>query len=90
MKKYRPKTKTVVIGLILMVMGILCWCILAPFKDNTHLVFLFPLGLLFICAGGLELTITAFLTLHKNDLAMRHAIAAKKKAEAEKRPKRSS
>lgn len=88
MKKYRPKTKSVVIGLVLMVIGILCWCIFAPFKNNTNLVFLFPLGLLFVCIGGLELTITAFLTLHKNDVATRQAIKAKKEAEEKEKAKK--
>ena len=42
------------------------------FRSNkTQLDFLVPIGLLLICVGGLTLTIIAFITLHKNDLAMR-------------------
>lgn len=85
MKRYRPKTKTIVIGLAFMIVGILCWCLFAPFKANPHLIFLLPLGLLLVCIGGLELTITAFLTLRKNDLAMRAAIKKQKEEEAKQK-----
>lgn len=74
MKRYRPSTKLVMIGVVLMLAGVICWCIEAPFKNNPNTLFLFPLGLLFICSGGLELTITAFITLRKNDLAARKRI----------------
>lgn len=85
MKKYRPSTKQVMIGLILMILGVICWCIVATF-NNSHLFFLFPVGLILVCVGGLELTITALITLHKNDLATREMLKKreeeKKKAEA--------
>lgn len=80
MKRYRPSNKTVMIGITLMVIGIVCWCIKAMTATNPQTIFLFPVGLLLICIGGLELTITAFMTVYKNDLAMR----AKSKEEADK------
>ena len=85
MKRYRPSTKSVVIGIVIMIAGILCWGIGAPLKNNPNFFFLFPLGLILICIGGLELTITALNTVHKNDLAMREAI---KKREAEEKAKK--
>ncbi|RVU71332.1 MULTISPECIES: hypothetical protein [Lactobacillus] len=87
MKNYRPSTKTVVVGLVLMVVGILCWGIMAPLKENPHFFFLFPLGLLLLCLGGLELTITALVTMHKNDLAFRQNEKAKKAAEEKNKTK---
>lgn len=68
-----------------MIAGILCWGIVAPLKNNPNFFFLFPLGLILICIGGLELTITALNTVHKNDLAMREAI---KKREADEKAKK--
>lgn len=86
MKRYRPQTKTIVIGLALMILGILCWCFFAPFKNNHSLLFLLPLGILLVCGGGLELTITAFITLRRNDLMIRQEMAARKaKEEAKKK-----
>ena len=85
MKRYRPSTKSVVIGIVIMIAGILCWGIVAPLKNNPNFFSLFPLGLILICIGGLELTITALNTVHKNDLAMREAI---KKREAEEKAKK--
>ncbi|GAA3631952.1 hypothetical protein GCM10022297_08900 [Lactobacillus hamsteri] len=79
MKKYRPSTKQVMVGIIFMLAGVICWCIKAPMKDDPHTLFLFPVGLLLICIGGLELTITAFITLYKNDKAMRQKIKEKTK-----------
>ena len=69
MKRYRPNTKSVLIGIILMLIGILCWVIKASFIPKGAL-YLFPVGLLLICVGVLELTITAFIAMRKNDLAM--------------------
>lgn len=69
MKRYRPNTKAVVVGIILMLIGICCWVVKASFIPNGA-DFLFPLGLLIICIGGLTLTITAFIAMRKNDLAM--------------------
>lgn len=87
MKRYRPNTKAVIVGIILMLAGILCWVIKASFIPNGAL-FLFPLGLLLICVGGLELTITVFITMRKNDLAMRDHLRKieeeRKKVESEK------
>lgn len=84
MKKYRPQTKTIVAGLVLMILGVLCWCLLAPFKRQAGMAFLLPLGLLLVCSGGLELTITAFITLRKNDLTMRQSLQKKEKNKSKK------
>ena len=62
MKRYRPNTKAVIVG-------IFCWVIKASFIPKGA-DFLFPLGLLLICIGGLTLTITAFVAMRKNDMAM--------------------
>lgn len=82
MHRYRPQTKTIVIGLSLMIAGILCWCLFAPFKKQANLLFLMPLGLFLLCLGGLELTLTALVTLHKNDLVDRQR--AKEKEQEQK------
>lgn len=82
MKRYRPNTKAVVVGIILMLIGICCWVVKASFIPNGA-DFLFPLGLLIICIGGLTLTITAFIAMRKNDLAM-SAYLKKQAAEKEK------
>lgn len=87
MKKYRPSTKQVMIGIIFMLAGVICWCIKAPMKDDPNTLFLFPVGLVLICIGGLELTITAFITLHKNDVAMRHAMKEKETAKKKEEDK---
>lgn len=87
MKRYRPNTKAVIIGIILMLIGILCWVIKASFISKGAL-YLFPIGLLLICVGGLELTITAFIVMRKNDLAMSahlKEIEAERKNESKKR-----
>lgn len=80
MKRYRPNTKAVIVG-------ILCWVIKASFIPKGAL-YLFPVGLLLICVGGLELTITAFIAMRKNDLAMSGHLRAiedqQKKAEIKK------
>ncbi|AHI11533.1 hypothetical protein LBH_0514 [Lactobacillus helveticus H9] len=80
MKRYRPNTKAVIVG-------ILCWVIKASFIPKGAL-YLFPVGLLLICVGGLELTITAFIAMRKNDLAMSGHLRAiedqRKKAEIKK------
>lgn len=81
MKKYKPNTKAVIVGIVFMVLGIIFWCIKAFVGKRWF--FLFPLGLLLICIGGLTLTITAFLTLRKNDLRMREQV--KKQRETEKK-----
>lgn len=69
-----------------MILGVICWCVVATFNNNSHLFFLFPVGLILVCIGGLELTITALITLHKNDLATSEMLKKreeeKKKAEA--------
>lgn len=87
MRRYRPQMKTIVIGVGLMILGVLCWCFFAPFRNNHALLFLLPLGILLVCAGGLELTITAFITLRKNDLLAREMMAARKAKEEEKKKK---
>ena len=69
MKKYRPNTKVIIVGIIFMLAGIACWVIKASFISNGA-VFLFPIGLLLICIGGLTMTITAFIAMRKNDMAM--------------------
>lgn len=69
MKKYRPNTKAIIVGIAFMLVGIICWVIKASFIPNGA-VFLFPIGLLLICIGGLTMTITAFIAMRKNDLAM--------------------
>lgn len=69
MKRYLPNTKAVIVGIVLMLIGILCWVIKASFIPKGAL-YLFPVGLFLICVGGLELTITAFIAMRKNDLAM--------------------
>lgn len=69
MKRYRPNTKAVIVGIVLILIGILCWVIKASFIPKGAL-YLFPVGLFLICVGGLELTITAFIAMRKNDLAM--------------------
>lgn len=69
MKKYQPNTKAVIVGICFMLIGILCWVIKASFIAKGA-VFLFPVGLLLICIGGLILTITAFIAMRKNDLAV--------------------
>ncbi|MDH5099873.1 hypothetical protein OQI87_01670 [Lactobacillus kefiranofaciens] len=88
MKKYRPNTKAVVVGLAFMLVGIACWVIKASFIPKGA-VFLFSIGMLLICIGGLTLTITAFIAMRKNDLAMNAIIKKqdeerKKEAEKEK------
>lgn len=87
MKRYRPNTKAVIVGIVLMLIGILCLVIKASFIPKGAL-YLFPIGLLLICVGGLELTITAFIAMRKNDLAMsghlRAIEAQRKKAEIKK------
>lgn len=85
MKKYRPSNKQVMIGIILMVLGILCWCIVATVKNNPNFMFLFPVGLVLLCLGGLELTITAIITTHKNDLAMREVIKKREEKNNDKK-----
>ncbi|MDE7056499.1 MAG: hypothetical protein K2O64_04565, partial [Lactobacillus sp.] len=70
MKRYRPRTSSVSIGITLMVIGICLW-VMRAVVNKTKLDFLIPIGLLLLCVGGLTLTIIAFITLHKNDLAMR-------------------
>ena len=52
-----------------MLVGIFCWVIKDSFIPKGA-DFLFPLGLLLICIGGLTLTITAFVAMRKNDMAM--------------------
>ncbi|EEJ72523.1 hypothetical protein [Lactobacillus ultunensis] len=88
MKKYRPNTKAVIVGIIFMLLGMACWIIKASFIPKGA-VFLFPLGLLLICIGGLTLTITAFIAMRKNDLAMSALIKKqeeeRKKAETEEK-----
>ncbi|MDB6251524.1 hypothetical protein [Lactobacillus amylovorus] len=69
MKKYRPNTKAIIVGIIFMLAGIACWVIKASFIPNGA-IFLFPVGLLLICIGGLTMTITAFVAMCKNDRAM--------------------
>ena len=69
MKKYRPNTKAIIVGIIFMLAGIACWVIKASFIPNGD-VFLFPVGLLLICIAGLTMTITAFVAMRKNDRAM--------------------
>lgn len=81
MKRYQPNTKSVVIGLIFMLVGIACWVIKASFFQKGAL-YLFPLGIVLICIGGLTLTITAFIAMRKNDLAMRAYL--KKQEESQK------
>lgn len=87
MKRYRPNTKAVIVGIFLMLIGILCWVIKASFIPKGAL-YLFPVGLLLICVGGLELTITAFIAMRKNDLVMSGHLRAiedqRKKAEIKK------
>lgn len=85
MKRYRPNTKAVVVGIILMLIGICCWVVKVSFIPNGA-DFLFPLGLLIICIGGLTLTITAFIAMRKNDLAM-SAYLKKQTAEKKKQEK---
>ncbi|KRL91030.1 hypothetical protein FC46_GL001324 [Lactobacillus kalixensis DSM 16043] len=85
MKKYRPSNKQVMIGIILMVLGILCWCIVATVKNNPNFMFLFPVGLVLLCLGGLELTIIAIITTHKNDLAMREVIKKREEKNNDKK-----
>lgn len=82
MKKYRPNTKAVVVGICFMLLGMACWIIKASFIPKGA-VFMFPLGLLLICIGGLTLTITAFISMRKNDLAM-NALIKKQAEEREK------
>ena len=83
MKKYQPNTKSVIVGLAFMIIGILCWVIKASFFQKSA-IYLFPLGIVLICIGGLTLTITAFVSMRKNDLAMR---AYLKKQEEKKQEK---
>lgn len=80
MKKYRPNTTAVVIGIVLMVIGLLLWVLRAIFNNNA-INFFIPVGLLLVCAGGLDLTITAFITLRKNDLATRKYMQEKENTE---------
>lgn len=80
MKKYRPNTAAVVIGIVLMVVGLLMWVLRAIFNNNA-INFFIPLGLLLVSSGGLDLTITAFITLHKNDLAARKYMQEKENIE---------
>lgn len=82
MKKYRPNTKAVIVGIIFMLLGMACWIIKASFIPQGA-VFLFPLGMLLICIGGLTLTITAFIAMRKNDLAM-NALIEKQEEERKK------
>lgn len=92
MKKYRPNTKAVIVGIIFMLVGISCWVIKASFIPNGA-VFLFPVGLLLICIGGLTLTITAFIAMRKNDLAISAAIKKQdeeRKKEAERKKQNSA
>ncbi|WP_308556817.1 hypothetical protein [uncultured Lactobacillus sp.] len=88
MKKYRPNTKAIIVGIIFMLVGIICWVVKASFIPNGA-VFLFPIGLLLICIGGLTMTITAFISMRKNDLAMsaflRKQEQERKEAEKSKR-----
>lgn len=84
MKKYRPSTGSVIAGIVLMVIGFLCWVIRALIKQQ-RLDFLVPLGLVIVCIGGLTLTIVAFITLRKNDLAARKIIAERKAKEEAKK-----
>ncbi|MGN1272427.1 MAG: hypothetical protein ACI4T3_04780 [Lactobacillus sp.] len=86
MKKYRPNTKAIIVGIAFMLVGIICWVIKASFIPNGA-VFLFPIGLLLICIGGLTMTITAFIAMRKNDLAMSAFLKRqeKERKEAEKK-----
>ena len=88
MKKYRPNTMAIIVGIIFMLVGIICWVVKASFIPNGA-VFLFPIGLLLICIGGLTMTITAFISMRKNDLAMsaflRKQEQERKEAEKSKR-----
>ncbi|GGV18591.1 hypothetical protein [Lactobacillus acetotolerans] len=81
MKRYKPNTKAVITGITFMIIGITCWCIKALVGKSWF--FLLPTGLFLICVGGLTLTVTAFLTLRKNDLRMLEQV--KKKRETEKK-----
>ena len=83
MKRYRPNTKAVIVGIVLMLIGIACWVIKASFIPKGA-DFLFPIGLLVICLGGL--TLTAFIAMRKNDLAM-SAYLKKQAAEKKKQEK---
>lgn len=85
MKRYRPNTKAVIVGIVLMLIGIACWVIKVSFIPKGA-DFLFPIGLLVICLGGLTLTITAFIAMRKNDLAM-SAYLKKQAAEKKKQEK---
>lgn len=84
MKKYRPNTKAIIVGIIFMLAGIACWVIKASFILNGA-VFLFPIGLLLICIGGLTMTITAFIAMRKNDMAMSAFLKKQEGKEAEKK-----
>lgn len=80
MKKYRPNTTAVVVGIVLMVIGLVMWLIRAAFNQNS-LNWLLTVGLPLVCCGGLELTITAFVALRKNDLEIQKQIRAKEAQE---------
>lgn len=82
MKKYRPNTKAIIVGIIFMLAGIICWVVKASFIPKGA-VFLFPVGLLLICIGGLTMTITAFIAIRKNDIAM-NAFLKKQEQERKK------
>lgn len=83
-EKYRPNTKAIIVGIIFMLAGIACWVIKASFIPNGA-VFLFPIGLLLICIGGLTMTITAFIAMRKNDMAMSAFLKSKSKREKKQR-----
>ena len=80
MKKYRPNTTAVVVGIMLMIIGLGMWLTRAIINQNS-LNWLIIWGLLFVCCGGLELTITAFIALRKNDLEIQKQIRAKEEQE---------
>ncbi|TSO26661.1 hypothetical protein [Lactobacillus sp. LL6] len=86
MKKYRPNTTAVVVGIVLMVIGLIMWLIRAAFNQNS-LNWLIIWGLLCVCCGGLELTIVAFIALRKNDLEIQKQVRAKEAQEKKDKQK---
>lgn len=63
---HQPNKKAMIVGIVLMVLGVICWMIKFLSGYGT---FLIPLGLLIFCIGGLTLTITTFVAMRKNDIA---------------------
>lgn len=63
---HQPNKKAMTTGIVLMVLGVICWMIKFLSGYGT---FLIPFGLLIFCIGGLTLTITTFVAMRKNDIA---------------------